>query len=340
MADALTEARTSLERVQNFDTSTLPREQDLGTALNFAEAVEPAQRIINLFRQFPVQFLAELPPNRQKEIKNQADSFFNILNDVQKFDAKTPDAFSQRTNIISNLKNQYQPYFDSLFSLIAYGSSRLRDFGALEREARAAMQSVTDHAEDLTKELGARKEEANKILAEVRKVAAEQGVSQQAIYFQTESLEHKTEAKQWRTVTIWIAVGLMAYSVLSIFLHKWPLLEPTDAYAAFQLAVSKVLIFAVIAYMLILAARNFLSHKHNEIVNRHRQNALLTFNALVSAAGKDEARDIVLTYAAACIFAPQETGYTKGGGNVQGEIPTNIIQAVPKLISGAPTGHS
>jgi hypothetical protein len=85
--------------------------------------------------------------------------------------------------------------------------------------------------------------------------------------------------------------------------------------------------------MLLLSARNFLSHKHNEIVNRHRQNALLTFKALVDAAGQKEAQDVVLSYAAACIFAPQETGYTKTTGTMP-EVPTNIIQSVPKLAAG------
>lgn len=210
----------------------------------------------------------------------------------------------------------------------------LRDFGALERDARAAMQSAADRAAALTKELATRKQEVDKILDDVRRAAAEQGVPQQAMYFHKESLEHEKEADSWRAATIWIAIGLATYSVLSVFFDKWTGLQPADAYSASQVAVSKVLIFAVMAYMLILSARNFLSHKHNEIVNRHRQNALLTFNALVDAAGNDEARDIVLTYAAACIFAPQETGYTKPGGKVGGEAPTNAIQRVGR-ISGA-----
>jgi hypothetical protein len=120
MANALEEARASLERVHTFDTSVLPRELDLGSELNFQEAVEPAQRIIDLFRQFPIQYIADIPPNRQTEIKNQADSFFNILDQINKFDPKTADAFGRRNSIINSLKSQYQGYFDSLFQLIAY----------------------------------------------------------------------------------------------------------------------------------------------------------------------------------------------------------------------------
>jgi hypothetical protein len=43
MADTqLDRARKSLERIQSFDVSTLPRAADLGASLNFQEAVEPS----------------------------------------------------------------------------------------------------------------------------------------------------------------------------------------------------------------------------------------------------------------------------------------------------------
>ena len=49
---------------------------------------------------------------------------------------------------------------------------------------------------------------------------------------------------------------------------------------AIQLAVAKVFVFAAVSYAVYLCARNFLAHKHNAIVNRHRQNALLTYTTL------------------------------------------------------------
>jgi len=86
------------------------------------------------------------------------------------------------------------------------------------------------------------------------------------------------------------------------------------AYETVQLAVSKILVFVVLSYMLYLCAKNFLSHKHNAIVNKHRQNALLTYKALVEAAGNTPNREVVLNHAAACIFGPQSTGYSGDSG--------------------------
>ena len=193
------------------------------------------------------------------------------------------------------------------------------------------MQAAQDRAGEIAKALEVQQEEAQRILAEVRKTAAEQGVSQQASYFKEESQAHDEDAEKWQRRTIFLSIGLAAFAAISITLHKIPWLSPQNTYDTIQIGISKILVFAVIAYMLFLSARNFLSHKHNSIVNRHRQNALLTFKALTDAAGEGEKRDIVLTYAAACIFAPQETGYTKGGH--QTDMPTSLIQAIPKLSS-------
>ena len=44
--------------------------------------------------------------------------------------------------------------------------------------------------------------------------------------------------------------------------------------------------------------------------SRHRQNSLLTYRALVEAAGEGGTEDIVLAHAASCIFSPQETGFS------------------------------
>jgi hypothetical protein len=127
------------------------------------------------------------------------------------------------------------------------------------------------------------------------------------------------------------------FAIASVFAHKWPFLAPANGYDAAQLAISKVLIFAVIGFMLVLAARNFIASKHNAIVNRHRYNALLTFKALADAAGSEERRDIVLNYAASCIFSPQETGYSKTGDKT--EIFPGLVQAIPKL-GGSSSGHA
>src|SRR5262249_31696425 len=147
--------------------------------------------------------------------------------------------------------------------------------------------------------------------------------------FQQTAVRHEQLANTWRWATIWIAVGVGAYAIATMFAHHMPWLNPQDAAQSAQIITGKVLVFAVLAYMLLLSARSFLAHVHNGIVNRHRQNALLTFTAMTEAGGTPAARDVVLAQAAACIYGSQETGYTKGA-HTEPSLPQALIQMITR----------
>ena len=333
--ETVIEAQKSLDRVQRFDVSSLPRVAQLGEAYGFQAALTPATRTIELFKKLPPDFLSELPDKQLNQIKSSADAFHNVLESILSFDSKQENAVAAHSNILRSINEQYQSVFGQIHSSISYLTSRQYDIASQEQAFRAAIQGAKDKAEELQSVLSVHQEQAERILAEIRKGAAEQGVSQQASYFANESTAHDTQANSWQNATIAAAGVLVIYAALSALAHKWGWLSPTNAYETVQLAMSKLLIFIVLAYILVLSARNFLAHKHNSIVNKHRQNALLTFNALADAAGSQENRDIVLTHASACIFSPQDTGYGRSGAPTSNDGSLGIVQALPRLATSS-----
>ena len=57
----------------------------------------------------------------------------------------------------------------------------------------------------------------------------------------------------------------------------------------------------------------------------------MTFTTLVDSAKSEEGKEVILTHAASCIYSPQETGYTKGGG---GDVNNrSIIEWMPRMMS-------
>jgi hypothetical protein len=108
-----------------------------------------------------------------------------------------------------------------------------------------------------------------------------------------------------------MTIALGAYAILTLVIHKIPWLSPTTTVEAAQLAVSKGLIFVAIGYLVLFFSRNYLASRHNAVVNRHRQNSLVTYRALVEAAGDQTNREVVLTRAAESIFGAQATGFAK-----------------------------
>lgn len=300
----------SVKRLQEFQSSSLPRIEELGKSINFTDAVEPANHLINLYRRISVEALKDFPDSVLIQIKNIADSNYNLLSQILSFDLQTQtNPQDTKETYISQLRDVYQQTFNQLHNVVSYSVCRTTDFRTIEHEARGVFQGIIDKTNEITEHLEQSKEEANKILEEVRNVAAEQGVSQQAIYFKNESESHNILSNYWQTKTQWMSIILVIVSIMFLFLDKWEFLSPKNNFEAMQFIVSKVFIFATLTYLLYLSGKNFLSHKHNEIVNRHRQNALMTYQVIVDAATTIEGKEIILAQAAYCMFSPQETGY-------------------------------
>lgn len=329
------EASASLKRIQEFEVDSLPRSNDLGGMLNFSAVVEPAQRLVDLFCRLSPESLQDFPDPTLTQVRDQANNVFNLFSQILAFDPGAGDPRNQQQQLIQNVIKAYQPAFQTLHPFIAYSLHRSADFQRLDAEARATLQGVEDKAASFSELMQEHEEEARRVLEEIRNVAAEEGVTQQAAHFRAESELHETKSEEWRTRTVKLAWGLGAFAVLSLFIHKLPFLSPTSTYDTVQLAISKVLVFSVLTYMLVLSARNFMAHKHNAVINKHRQNALMTHRALLEAALESGARDAIMVHAAGCIFSPQPTGYTQGQGDSDVGSPRSVIELASRSVSAA-----
>lgn len=333
-ATVLESTRETLNRIQQFDAKTLSREDDLGKQMSFSEAVQPAEALIDIYKRIPLTALDDFSDTQLNAISGQANADYNVFKQILDFNAQAANAAASRTNILATLKTRRDALFDVLWQYVAYGVARITDTSLLETQARATIQSIKDESVKLTKQLTTAKEDADTALAAIRSVASEQGVSQQAGYFKKEAEDQEALAATWLKYTYKFAGAVGAFAIFSLFLHKFEWIKPVDTAEAIQLMSSKFLIFAVLAYLLLMAAKNYATHKHNAVVNRHRQNALLTYRALVEATAGQGTEDIVLAHAASCIFSPQETGFTQGKGD-QSSGSKSVLELMTKSASKA-----
>lgn len=283
--------------------------------MSFVDAVKHAEAIIAVYKRIPLSAISDFSDTQLNVIQGQSNADFSTFKQILEFNAASGDAVGTRTNLLNQLQVRRDQLFDAVWQYVAYGVARATDTSLLETQARATIQAIEDQSVLLTGQLQQAKADADTALAAIRAVASEQGVSQQAVYFKDESKEQDELAASWLTRTYWFASAVGLFAVLSLFLHKFEWIRPVNEIEAFQLISSKILIFAVLGFLLVMAAKNYVSHKHNSIVNRHRQNALLTYKALVQASAGQGTEDIVLAHAASCIFSPQETGFAQGRGD-------------------------
>jgi len=183
----------------------------------------------------------------------------------------------------------------------------LRDLAAptfweLEEVIRRASEAAQDRLREIDAISGKAKEAASMI-----------GVAQHAGYFRDEAADQRRLSSRWLLSTAVFAVAAGGYSLLTFRLGAGQLGEgaatwwPHIAYLTSRLIVLSVLFFGMG-----WSARNYRANKHNEIVNRHRQNALRTFETFAVAATDPATKDAVLLAATKSIFEAQTSGYIEG----------------------------
>lgn len=194
---------------------------------------------------------------------------------------------------------------------------------ALQRKNEAASAELQKKAEAAVAEAGA---EFRKEAEFQRQTLANDGVRKQSLHFQVEADKHKAASHWWCGVTVLSAILLVSYVLLGDHLipvnfpdtsGEW---TPEVTYIFARAAAARILAFAALGYALFFCARNYAANRHNAVVNRHRQNALNTYRSLVRANKEPGNADIVLTQAARFIFAPQDSGYGRGGGMEGGDV--------------------
>jgi hypothetical protein len=95
------------------------------------------------------------------------------------------------------------------------------------------------------------------------------------------------------------------------------------------LALSRIIAISILTTGIVFCARNYFAIRHNFVINRHRQNALSTFETFVKAARDDQTKDVVLVQATKSIFSPQTSGYLRGEGETPQ--PNQIIEIIRDL---------
>jgi hypothetical protein len=324
----LEQAQETLRTLQDYDLNSLAQKDRLGP-FSFEEAIAPAFRIVSFFQRIPVDMLKEFPQSVQENIKNLARDHLVIFRAIAAFDTAQANPHDQRITTIRDLQQRYESVFNQLHQWIAYASSKTTDFAGLTSEARQAVETIEKLRENVATRTGEAETRVAELEEQLRQSLAKQGVGKQAQYFENEAANHGREASKWGERTLQWAIGVAVLAVASLFTHRIPWLAPTNTPEAIQFVASKILLFGVLTFMLVRSSRNYMAHKHNEVVNRHKQNSLLTFNALVEAGATPETRNTVLNHAASSIYATPESGYVRGGTDSGGS-NTTLVELLPR----------
>ena len=215
----------------------------------------------------------------------------------------------------------------------------------IRQECDKALHSVTLYAAlssgslkeigEVMSQLDSFKNDARRVLKSMRAAAGESGILKQADAFAKEANSHRRFSMMWVVGAGTLAFYFLAFILTGEAFFGWELTldeESSDLekkYAIVKAMVNRVLLISVFSFGLLFCVKNYMAHRHNMIVNRHRQNALENYQVMMEASGEDsQSRDVILAHAAQCIYAPQDTGFARKEKNQNQLPPVEIVRRV------------
>ncbi|MFH0887970.1 MAG: hypothetical protein V1871_02030 [Planctomycetota bacterium] len=223
-------------------------------------------------------------------------------------------------------KTKYNQWFPNIGLPIISYIRKKPNFDALEKQ----INETKKRNEDVVKEMENKNTEASSILTKMQEAASKMGVTQHAVHFENATTKHDEIAGKWLKATVVLGLLTIGWGIASFYLDPIKLSDkPSDIDIIHSIA-TKVIILSVLYYGLVWSGRNYNAHRHNAVVNKHRQNALSTFETFVNAAGNDTStKHAVLLEATHCIFSLRSSGYLRKDTDL--EAPNKFIEILRNI---------
>ena len=270
------------------------------------------EKTVSFYRQLLDCNLNDLPLVTMNQITTTGKATIDILGRIGSFDPEKSQApFPERTQLINQIRDRWEVDFPTISPILAYATKSSADFQRLEREARGTLSELNESKGHFSVQTGEILNQMNSALGQVQDSAKKAGVSQHAVHFNEEASTANKLAMAWLIASVVFGLATVGYIVLHVEPTLSKLVDPT-AMQLVQAAIPRLIVVFVLTFGMIWSAKNFASSSHNFVVNRHRRNALASFQTFVEGASKAEVKDAVLMQATHAIFTPQDSGYTKG----------------------------
>jgi hypothetical protein len=220
----------------------------------------------------------------------------------------------ERDYLIQESEALYGKSFTPVATVLAYWTAKETDVAGRQRQADQAIEQISE-----------KNREAERILKQLQETTQKATIEQEAIHFSEEAQGHKKSSYAWLAVSAAIAV-LTLWFAWDNYSYFRQLLTPTEPQIvatlttaqSIQLGLSKLFLFSFLVGGIVWSGRVYRAHRHNYVVNKHRQNALNTFKTFVGSTEDQQTKNAVLLQATQCIFMPQSTGYITQEGDSTG----------------------
>jgi len=294
---------------------TFVRRASLGE-LNFS-AIQTEISVVLLFYQKLASIdLSNFPEDRLHILFNHIDQVNDQLTAITQFSVSSGGPAEHRANIITNFLRAYSALWPVIMEAFYFAevTTAPKDITVYIQQMQEAQNDVAFQAQEFKKLIEQHTNTANQIVEKF-------GMQKYAKVFIDESLSFGKSAKSWLNWSL-LALGFtITISIVLLSLSS----GITDSSQLIHFTITKIVILTACFFGVSICFKNYRAQKHNEILNKHRHNALVTFEAFTAGKEDEQTKNAVLLAATQTIFGNQQTGYSNADSS-DSDMPTRIIE--------------
>lgn len=291
-----------------FDMKSLVTRPEWGT-ITFEESKEDFDRLDALLNNFNMLPLEHIPQGIIPDFTESLKPITDVLRNISKFSVETTDPRGVRQAYSNQLRDHVRNFFIKSHIYVPYLAFQRGD---IEKHIRQLNETVTvaqQEAQRSKDEIERRRVEIDTIVASAREAAAKAGVAHFRDDFQAEATAQDAAAETWLNRTSVLAVSTLGAAVI---LSCLGIFIPYSAERIIQVVASKVLIVLILGTATLWCGKMYKAAKHLAMTNKHRANALLTFQAFIQATEDEATKNAVLLETTRSIFAITNSGLIDG----------------------------
>lgn len=230
----------------------------------------------------------------------------------------------------------YIPYLHSKALKVDDYQKEKEQIEQLKKSTSEVLEKIYERRAEIEHLLESSKNEIGNILESTKNLTAASGVSRHKNLFSEEATNNVKESYWWLLAVILLSSTCIATSLGSLLLpFFFPMLNDLEWW---QILSSKIFVLALLLGLIFGCLRIYKAKLHQASVNKHRANALGTFDTFVNAATDQSIKDAVLMETTKAIFALSSSGYIKGEGDSAPD-GAKIIEITRNIAQTAKAAH-
>ncbi len=271
---------------------------------------------------------------RINEVFKKTQNMFNVMKGYK--GENKNNIIAQIDSLIAELQSKYV----DVLALISYEKAKNINsrIAAIELKNLSNTLKIQNdinlkinEIENIKKQILQYEQSAKKTLESIQDNANKLGVSKYSSVFKKQAETHKKNSWFWFSGIIGLLLVIIGFAIclLEDCFFKFP--DGASWGIIVQFTTAKLIVFSILCVALSWTIKSYKANKHNEVLNKHRQNALDIFEAFVNGTSDEQTKNAVLLQAVQSIFAQQNTGYNDNESET-GNAQTKILEFVSSSI--------